>query len=165
MNIPVLLILTLQSATAEAPAAPADGWRIEPGPQLIFREAGAPVYRFDCSGSGVEITNYGVTQLLDVQKNKPVGDSEGSALPAGAAVMALATDKTEEPEMVPATSARNAAGGWDMTIRLPKNDPAFRSLPRADLISLFTTGFTRAVHLEKEERKLVADFVRQCRGG
>jgi hypothetical protein len=106
-----------------------------------------------------------VTQLLDVQKNKPVGDSEGSALPAGAAVMALATDKTEEPDMVPATSARNAAGGWDMTISLRKNDPVLRSLSRADFISLFTTGFTRAVHLGKDEKKLVGDFVKECRGG
>jgi hypothetical protein len=162
MNIPVQLILALLSSATDAPA---EGWQIESGPQLVFREAGAPVYKLDCSGSGVEITNFGVTQLLDVQKNKPVGDSEGSALPAGAAVMALATDKTEEPAMVPASSARNAAGGWDMTISLRKNDPAFRSLPRADFISLFTTGFTRAVHLSKEEKKLVADFVKQCRGG
>src|SRR5687767_141848 len=164
MTIPVQLILALLSSTTDAPAAPAEGWQVEPGPQLLFREAGATVYKLDCSGSGVEITNFGVTQLLDVQKNKPVGDGEGIALPAGAAVMALATDKTEEPEMVPASSARSAASGWDMTIRLPKNDPAFRSLPRADFISLFTTGFTRAVQLEKEEKKLVADFVKLCRG-
>lgn len=165
MTLSIQLILALLSTAADVPAAPAEGWQVEAGPSLIFREAGAPVYKLDCSGSGLEVTNFGVTQLLDVQRNKPVGDAEGSALPAGAAVMALATDKTEEPEMVPARSARNAAGGWDMTISLRKNDPVFRSLPRADFVSLFTTGFTRAVQLGKEERTLIGDFVRQCRGG
>jgi hypothetical protein len=164
MTIPFQLILALLSSAADAPPAPADGWQAEPGPQLVFREAGAPVYRLDCSGSGVEVTNYGVTQLLDVRTNRPVGDGEGSTLPAGAAVMALATDKTEEPEMVPASSARNAASGWDMTIRLSKKDPVLKSLPRAGFVSLFTTGFTRAVQLEKEDKALVADFVKECRG-
>ena len=165
MTMPVQLILALLSSAAEPGAAPPDGWQVEAGPLLVFREAGAPVYRLDCSGPKVEVTNFGVTQLIDIQKNKPVGDGEGTALPAGASVMALATDKTDEPEMVPASSARNAARGWDMTISLPKKDPALRSLSRADFISLFTTGYTRAVHLEKEDRKLVADFVKACRGG
>jgi hypothetical protein len=162
MNISGQIIVALLSSTTAVPALPG-GWSLDPG-QITFSEAGAPVYKLNCTGSELVVTQFGVTQLVDLQLNRPVGDAEGSSLPAGASVMALATDKTE-PDMVPAAAVRNASGGWDMTIRLPTNDPAFLSLPRAAFISLFTTGFTRAVELSKADRKLLGTFVGQCRGG
>jgi hypothetical protein len=163
MNVPVQLALALFSTAAAAPAAPAGGWQLGPGVQISYSEAGAPVYKLDCTGPELVVTQFGVTRLLDLEKNQPVGDTEGSTMPPGASVMALATDKTE-PDMVAASAVRNAGAGWDMTIRLPKNDPAFLSLPRAGYVSLFTTGFTLAVTLGKDDRKLLSTFVRQCGG-
>ena len=150
-------------ALISAAAASAGGWHAGPGAQISFSDSKRTVYRLDCSGPELVVTQYGVTQLLDVQENKPVGDSDGSTLPAGAAVMALATDKVE-PNMIQASAVRNAERGWDMTIKLPKDDPTFRSLPRAEYVSLFTTGFTLAVPLGKADRKLLSAFVAQCRG-
>jgi hypothetical protein len=66
--------------------------------------------------------------------------------------------------MVPASAVWNPGKGWDMAIRLAKDDPAFRSLPRAGMVSLFTTGFTRAVQLTKADREILGDFVRRWRG-
>jgi hypothetical protein len=152
----------LASAALAAPSEP-DGWALGPAAQITFREAGKPVYKLDCTGRELLVTQFGVTRLVDVQRNQPVGDTEASSLPEGASFMALATDKTE-PEMVPASAVRSVGSGWDMTIRLAKNDPAFLSLPRAGMVSLFTTGFTRAVELSKPDRKLMATFVGQCRG-
>jgi hypothetical protein len=154
----------LAMALVSAAATPlAGGWHAGPGAQISFGDAERTVYKLDCSGPELVVTQYGVTQLLDLQENKPVGDSDGSTLPAGAAVMALATDKVE-PNMIRATAVRNAERGWDMTIRLPKDDPTLRSLPRAEYFSLFTTGFTLAVPLGKADRKLLSAFVEQCRG-
>jgi hypothetical protein len=164
MNFPIQMILILLSSAAAATPTQPDGWRAEPDARLSFFESGSPVYTLDCAGPELVVTQFGVTELLDLQTDSHVSDSEGSSLPAGAAVMALATDKTEEPNMVAATAVRNARKGWDMTIRLAKKDPALLSLPRATFISLFTTGFTRAVQLGREDRELVSAFVRQCRG-
>jgi hypothetical protein len=153
----------LVSAAMVAPAALAAGWELGPSGQMTFGGGAAPLYKFDCTGPELVITQFGVTKLLDVQKNEPVADAAGSALPEGAALMALATDKSE-PNLVPASAVRNASTGWDMTIRLPKNDPIFVSLPRAEFVTLFTTGFTQAAMLDKADRKVIAAFVRQCRG-
>ena len=164
MTIPRQLILALSLSAALAPAARAEGWEIGAALELTYKVDGSPAYKLDCTGAELVVTQFGVTQLLDIQRNQPVGDSEGTTLPTGASFMALATDKGEQPNMVPASAVRNAATGWDMTIRLPKDDPAFLSLPRAAYVSLFTTGFTRAVTLGKEDRKLLSSFVKQCRG-
>jgi hypothetical protein len=156
-----LALLCLTSATAVA--AQSGGWELGPAARIAFSEAGRPIYVLDCTGSELVVTQFGVTQLVDLQKNRPVGDTEGTALPAGAALMALATDRSE-PNLVPASAVRNSGPGWDMTIRLPKNDPALSTLPKAKYVSLFTTGFTRAVTLGKADRALLANFVGQCRG-
>ncbi|HEY5720896.1 MAG TPA: hypothetical protein VIT45_01105 [Allosphingosinicella sp.] len=162
MNMLIQLLMALASAATPEPAVSA--WQLESATQLLYGGREAPLYRLDCAGPELVVTQYGVTQLLDIQQNKPVGDSEGTALPAGAAFMALATDKTE-PNLIPASAVRNARTGWDMTIRLPKNDPAFLSMPRAKFVSVFTTGYTTAVTLGKEDRKLLATFVGQCSAG
>jgi hypothetical protein len=154
-----IVVTLFGSALAVSP--PAAGWEVAATGQISFREAGEAVYKLDCSGPDLVVTQFGVTQLVDMQTNRQVADDSGSALPAGASVMALATDKSE-PNMVAASAVRNAGRGWDMTIRLAKRDPAFLTLPRAGMVSLFTTGFTRAVTLDKSDRKLFAAFVTQC---
>ena len=164
MTTPLHLALTLLLQAAPAPDAAATGWQL--GERVLtYSEAGNAVYRFDCTGSELVVTQYGVTSLLDVKANKPVADNAGTSLPEGASNMAINTDKTEVPKMVAASSARNPVRGWDMTIRLRKNDSDFRSLPRARMLSLFTTGFTRAVELSKADRTLIGTFVTQCRAG
>lgn len=161
---PLVLALAFLAQAGPAPEAPAGGWRLADR-VLTLNEGGASVYRLECSGEEVAVTQFGVTSLLDIRKNKPVGDREGTSLPEGAAFMALSTDRIDEPVMVPATSVRNARTGWDMTIRLRKNDPAFRSLPKAKLVSLLTTGVTQAVDVSKEDQTLFGTFVNQCRSG
>jgi hypothetical protein len=161
MNMMLQLVIAL---LVQAGDAPAEGWQL--GERVLtLSQAGAPVYKFDCTGPEIAVTQYGVTSLLDIKKNKPVGDREGASLPEGAALMALSTDRIEEPVMVPATAVRNAHSGWDMTISLRKNDLAFRSLPRAKLVSLLTTGVTQAVEVSKADQQLFATFVSQCRAG
>ncbi len=157
MNFTAQMVMAVLASTVSG------GWELGPDAQITFGGAAKPVYKLDCSGSELVATQFGVTQLVDLQRNQPVSDAEGTALPEGAALMALATDKVE-PNLVTATAVRSAGAGWDMTIRLPKNDPALLSLPKADYVSLFTTGFTQAVKLTKEDRKLLAIFVSRCRG-
>jgi len=164
MNIPFQLVLALLASGATGSDSAAGGWQ-SAGRVLTYSEAGAPIYVLDCSGTELAVTQYGVTQLLDIKQNKPVADREGTTLPEGAAFMALATDKIEEPQMIAATAVRNASTGWDMTIRLRKNDANFRSLPKAKMISLFTTGFTRLVQLGKADKQMLAAFVSECRSG
>jgi hypothetical protein len=145
--------------------ANASQWRVLPAAgtvDLTYEVQGAVAYRFSCGASGVRITQYGVTQLMDVATNQPVPDRDAAEMPSGASFMALATDKAK-PNMVPAESVPNAGGGWDMAITIAKNDPSFLSLPRAGMMSVFSTGFTRAVMLGKEDRKLLAGFVKSCR--
>ncbi len=164
MNIAPQLVLALLASASPGPAAPADGW--QPAERVLtLSEAGAPVYKLDCTGPEIVVTQFGVTSLLDIKKNKPVPDNEGSSPPEGASLMALSTDRIDEPVMIPATAVRNARTGWDMTIRLKKNDPAVRSLPRAKLVSLLTTGVTRAVEVSKDDQTLFGTFVSQCRSG
>ncbi|HEY0131090.1 MAG TPA: hypothetical protein VGB57_06765 [Allosphingosinicella sp.] len=164
MNVAGQIFVALLSLSdAAAVPAPA-GWGPGPSGQFRFSAGGAPVYLLECKATEVVVTQFGVTQLVDLQANRPVGDTEGTALPPGAALMALATDRTDEPNMMPAAAVRNPDKGWDMTIRLAKDDPALLSLPRAKFISLFTTGFTRAAKLSKGEQKLLAAFMNRCRG-
>ena len=160
----ILIHLAVALSSAAAPDAALSPWELKSPNQLVYGRGDAPLYKLDCAGPELVVTQFGVTQLVDIQQHKPVGDSDGTELPPGAAFMALATDKTE-PNLIPATSVRNAGTGWDMTIRLPKNDPGFLSLPRAKFVSLFTTGYTIAVTLGKEDRRIVSDFVSECLAG
>lgn len=164
MNIAGQIFFALLSSSDTAAVAEPAGWSLGPSGQITYSEGGAPVYLLECKATEVVVTHFGVTQLVDLQTDQPVGDMEGAALPRGAALMALATDKTDEPNMVPAAAVRNPKNGWDMTIRLAKNDPALLSLPRAKFISLFTTGFTRASEPSKADHKRLASFMSRCRG-
>jgi hypothetical protein len=159
-------ILAFAAAALVAAATPG-GWTLTPPTaasplELTYSEGAKVVYRLTCGASDVAISQYGVTELLDVQTNTKIGDGPGASMTPGASLMALATDKGD-PEFVGAVSTANPAGGWDMTVRVRKNDPTLLSLPKARMVSLFTTGFTRAVGLGKADRKLFADFIAQCR--
>ncbi|MET1113150.1 MAG: hypothetical protein ABWX67_16655 [Allosphingosinicella sp.] len=158
------MLIAAQMIAALLASAASGGWHLGADAQISFGEAAKPAYKLDCTGPELAVTQVGVTRLLDLQLNKPVSDTEGSTLPEGAALMALATDKVE-PNMVRAAAVRNPGNGWDMTIRLSKDDPALLSLPKAKYVSLFTTGFTQAVELTRDDRKLLASFVSRCRGG
>lgn len=126
MNIAAHVSVALLAAAASG------GWELGPGAQVTFGGADKPLYKLDCTGQELVVTQFGVTKLMDLQRNEPVGDSEGTTLPEGAALMALATDKGE-PDLARATAVRNPVTGWDMTIRLPKNDPACCACPRRNM--------------------------------
>lgn len=127
---------------------------------MVYSPQEGPSYLFEC-GDEVTITERGVTTLLDIQTNTKIGDEPGSTITPGASLMALYTGKGQ-PNLVPAEASPNATHGWDLTIRLSKQDKQLRALSRARMISLFTTGYTMAVAINEGDRKLVADFIDQC---
>ena len=68
-------------------------------------------YIFECAPDAVVITYTGATDLLDTRNDGKVGDLPGSAMPEGAAMMALYTGKGD-PNFLPAQYAPNPAKGW-----------------------------------------------------
>jgi hypothetical protein len=167
VSIAVLCLLA-QAGPAVAQSA---GWQVEgtraaPPFRLVLPDAGQGVsYTFDCSGDTLRITETGVTELLDMNAggNKKVAD-EGPdrVMPPKSAMMAVYTNKDKSPNFRLGTATANAEKGWDLTIEMPRNDKAFKALASANMMSLFTTGFTAAVTLEGANRKQVADFVKAC---
>ncbi|HEY1605043.1 MAG TPA: hypothetical protein VGF77_05550 [Allosphingosinicella sp.] len=149
--------------------ADAAGWALAPaagghGAVLTFG-AGAPLsYRFECAADAVIVTETGVTKLLDVKTGNRIGDDAQAAMPPGAAMMALFAGKGE-PDFRPAEAAKNPAGGWDLTIRLPKGDKQLKAAARSETISLFTTGETAAVPMDADARAKWNDFLRSCNAG
>lgn len=156
-------LLALLSVLASTSPALAQAWQIDGQvpPGLTYTDDGAVIYRLECMPSGVVVTQYGVTKLTDLKANKPVGDAPGSVMSDGALFMSLATDKAS-PDMTRATAVPNSRFGWDMRIVISKRDRAYRTLPRATLISLFTTGHTRAVLPTETDRVALASFVERC---
>ena len=150
-------------------AAKAGSWTIEGGPNAPpFRMSfsfGQPTvtYRFECQANQMLISETGVTQLLDVQTGVKIGDEPGATITPGASVMGVYTDKVK-PKLVPATAVANPSKGWDMSIALPLTDPSVRSMSKAGMVSLMTTGWTGAVELSSDDRKLIATFLGQCHG-
>ncbi|MHA6719783.1 hypothetical protein ACX40Y_10075 [Sphingomonas sp. RS6] len=120
-------------------------------------------YTFECTPDAVAITYAGATDLLNIRGEGKVGDAPGSAMPEGAAMMALYTGK-DEPQFMPAEYKPSAGQGWDLTIRLAKNDKALKGLERADMLSLFTTGYTAARPLDADARAQIKGFLARCRG-
>ncbi|MFL6844158.1 MAG: hypothetical protein ACJ8ER_04680 [Allosphingosinicella sp.] len=150
------------TGTAQAAA----GWQFQPaqgdrGTVLTFEADGPVTYRFQCAGDSVMVTETGVTALMDLQSGQPV-DSSQAALPAGAAVMAL-FDGRGDPQFVPADAVKNPAGGWDLTIRLRKDDKLLKAIGKSETISLFTTGYTMAVPLNNSSRILWRQFLASCK--
>jgi len=83
-------------------------------------------------------------------------------MPAGAALMALYAGKGE-PDFLPAEAVMNPAGGWDLSIRIPKNDKSLKAIGRSDMLSLFTTGYTMAVPMDAADRRRWNDFMQRCK--
>jgi hypothetical protein len=162
-----MLVLGAAMIAATPALAQPSLWHVSGGPAAptfelsrTFPKVGVS-YRFVCQRNKVAITETGVTQLTDPQTGKPVGDEPGSRMTAGASVMALHTD-TVEAKLFPAVATPNSPRGWDLTIELPTNDPAFQSLATAKQMTLMTTGRTGMVLLGPADRDVIAPFVRSC---
>jgi hypothetical protein len=110
------------------------------------------------------VTQTGVTKLLDLRTGSAIGDDAAAVMPDGAAMMALFDGKSD-PEFVPAAAAKNPAGGWDLTIRLPKKDKQLKAIGRSDMLSLFTTGHTMAVPMDNASRRTWSAFLKRCNAG
>ena len=154
---------------AVASPAGAQQWQLHPaepghGVALTYSTAHEPSYRFECAGSEMIVTETGVTKLMDVQARKPVGDGAGAVMSPGAAMMAIYAGKGD-PQFIPAQAVKNPEGGWDLTIRLPKNDKQLRAIGKSDIISLFTTGETMAVTMDASDRARWNDFMQRCEAG
>lgn len=150
------------------PATPAmaNGWLLSQPTsahplQLILGSDAHPTYLFACNSDNVSATNFGVTGLLDLQTGQKIPDDVGASITPGASVIALFTGDGQ-PDMVPADAAHNSLKGWDLTIHLAKNDEKLVALKKADVISLFTTGYTLAAQLHGDDKAVVREFLKQC---
>jgi hypothetical protein len=132
------------------------------GEKLTFAVDPTRSYVFECGSDAVIVTQTGVTDLLDIRGNGKIGDAPGSVMPEGAAVMALYTGKGD-PNFLPTQAAPNIVKGWDLTLRFAKNDKALKALAKADIISLFTTGYTAAVPMDADGHAKLAGFLARCR--
>jgi hypothetical protein len=150
---------------ASAPAQPA-GWQLQPqvgghGPVLTFN-AGDPVsYRFECTPNDVIVTETGVTKLMDLKTGQTIADDVEAVMPSGAALMALFAGKGD-PQFIPAEAVKNATNGWDLTIRLPRDDKQIKAVGKAEMMSLFTTGYTMAVAMDGDARAKWKRFMQSC---
>ena len=154
-----MLAMSAQAEAAEWQLQPADGSH---GVILTFGSGEAVSYRFECASNEVIVTETGVTKLLDVKTGSTIGDDANAVMPAGAAMMALFGGKGD-PQFVPAVAVKNLAGGWNLTIRLPKNDKQLKAIGKSDMMSLFTTGYTMAVPMDGAARAKWNDFVQRCK--
>jgi hypothetical protein len=156
-----LAILLLTSSPALA-----SGWVLRPATadqalQLSFNAGQTPAYLFACGEADIRVTEFGVTELLDIQTGHKIADEPGSVMAPGASVMALFTGKGD-PDFMPAESVPNAVKGWDLTIRFSKTDKRIRALGKSNMLSLFTTGYTMAVDMDSESQALARSFLKQC---
>lgn len=164
MNALLVLSLFLAPQTADE-----DGFRLVPataghGMRLAIGDPAAPPhYLFECGERDVTIVQFGVTALMDLTTGQKIEDAPGSQITRGAAFMALFSG-SGQPDLIPAEAAPNARKGWDLTVRLAKDDKSLRRLPKASMMSLFTTGYTKAIAMGDAERKTAAQFVEGCRG-
>ncbi|MFZ5667877.1 MAG: hypothetical protein ACOY4K_00105 [Pseudomonadota bacterium] len=163
-----LLLAILVSAAAPAIAKDAPVWRVvgQPGDAVFALTVpiGDLTWTFQCEAETVALMQTGVTELMDVQTGQKIPDEPGSKMTPGAAVMGLLTDKANSG-MLPALARPNAVRGWDMLVRLPKNDSALRGMGKAKMIVVMTTGFTAAVNTSAEDRVVIADFLKRCLNG
>ena len=154
---------------AMATRAEAVDWKLQPADGhrgvVLTLDTGTPVsFRFECAATDVIVTETGVTKLLDLKTGKTVGDDAQAVMPSGAAMMGILADKVG-PQFLPAEAARNPAGGWDLTIRLGKNDKHLKAIGKSDVMSLFTTGHTIGVPMDDTARAQWNDFMKRCTAG
>jgi hypothetical protein len=148
-------------ASAQVEAA---GWALQAasGPlSLTFNSGEAVSYRFECAPTEIIITETGVTELLDLKTGNRIADGADAKMPPGAAMMALYSGNGT-PQLIPAQFAKNPAGGWDLTIRLPKNDRQLKAMGHSQMMSLFTTGYTMGVKMDEDARAKWNDFMQRC---
>lgn len=162
-----MTVLALATGLAAASPALAEGWELQQptasnGLRLLYKGSGSASYLFECTESDVLLTELGVTDLLDLQSGKKVGDTPDAVMTMGAAMMGLYSDARSSPLLQPAETRHNAVNGWDMTLRLPKKDKGLRSLHKAGMVSVFTTGYTMAVALSDEDKGVVQGFLTGC---
>lgn len=160
-------IIAFCALLAIATGAHAAEWSLETGekaagPVLTLPLDGAASYRFVCRPDGVEATQTAVTKLVSLQSGQPIGDAPDAVMPPGAAMMAV-YGGNGEPRFVPAAASHNPAGGWNLTVKLGKNDPQWATLLKGEMMSLFTTGTTTAVPLDAAGRRTWGDFLKRCR--
>jgi hypothetical protein len=149
--------------------AQASKWTVEGAAQarplqLAFHgfEGEGVGYVFECLPDGVRITETGVTQLTDPASGQTVGDAPGSTMIPGAAAMGLYADGVDL-ELVPAVATPNPVRGWDLSITVPFGDKALKSLAKTNALALMTTGWTGAVEIGAEDRKVIRQFTEGCR--
>ena len=158
--------LSLGVMLVTSAGAKAADWQLQPaeadqGAALTFG-AGEPVsYRFECAPTELIVTQTGVTKLVDFKTGKTVGDDAQATMPDGAAMMALFAGKGD-PQFIPAKATKNPAGGWDLTIRLPKADKQIKAVSKGEMLSLFTTGYTMAVAMNPASRTKWKEFMQRC---
>jgi hypothetical protein len=164
--IRLAMVFSLAAMLALSAPAEASGWELRPaqdgrGAVLTFG-AGDPVsYRFECTAVDVIVTQTGVTKLLDLNTGKTIGDDAEAVMPQGAAMMAVFAGKGD-PKFMPAEAVKNPAGGWDLTLRLAKEDKQLKAIGKSEMMSLFTTGYTMAVAMDGAARATWNDFMRRC---
>jgi hypothetical protein len=159
----VLLVLSLFSTPSLAGDWKTAGAGNGQGETMTLGIDAARSYIFECTPSAVAITYTGATDLLDIRGKGKVGDAPGSVMPEGAALMALYTGKGE-PQFLPAEYKPNPVKGWDLTLRMAKNDKSLKGLEKADMLSLFTTGYTAANTVDAKTRAQFKGFLARCRG-
>jgi hypothetical protein len=164
----VFRIAALSALVFASTPSHAEGWKIVGagnghGETMTLEIDPERSYIFECAPDAVVITYTGVTDLLDIRGKGKVGDAPGSVMPEGAAVMALYTGKGD-PQFLPAEYKPNPAKGWDLTLRMAKNDKALKGLEKANMLSLFTTGYTAANDVDANTRAQFSGFLSRCRG-
>ena len=146
--------------------AKVNDWHLQPAEQgrgvlLTFASGASVSYRFECTTTDVIVTETGVTKLLDLKTGKQIGDGADAVMPEGSAMMAVFGGKGD-PQFKPAVATKNSAGGWDLTIRLPKDDKQLKAVGKSEMMSLFTTGYTMAVTMDAPARGVWNDFMKRC---
>jgi hypothetical protein len=159
-------ILAFAGLIAAPVQAQESGWALHPvadghGAVLTYGGGNPVSYRFACAADGVTVTETGVTKLIDLKTGSPVGDGAAAVMSDGAAVMALFGGKGQ-PAFEPAAAVKNPAGGWDLTIHVPRGDKRLKAIPKAEMLSLFTTGYTMAVVMDADSRGQWKAFVQAC---
>lgn len=157
-GLAAILVISVPAEALEWQLHPAGDSR---GALLTFHSDKAVEYRFECAPDKIIVTQTGVTKLMNLATGDPVGDGQDAVMPRGAAMMALFAGKGS-PKFVPAEALKNPAGGWDLTIALPKTDKQLKTVGKSDMISLLTTGYTMAVPMEADARAKWNAFMEQC---
>ncbi len=163
---PLFRLITLALTISISVPATAGEWKLHDGGEgnglVLTYGSDEPVsYRFECTSDAILVTETGVIELMDFATGDEVDDG-AALLPSGAAMMAIYSGKGE-PEFLPAKAVKNPRGGWDLTLRLPKDDKQLKALGTSEMMSLFTSGYTMAVAMDGNSRASWKDFMRRCK--